>query len=56
MVDTAGPLTDVNRHQPAKTDSELATLIAVWSELPDSIRAAIVAMVRAILDNQTGQF
>jgi hypothetical protein len=47
-VDTAGPLTDVNCHQPAKTDSELATLITAWSKLPEPIRAGIIAMVKAV--------
>jgi hypothetical protein len=49
-VDTAGPLTDINCHQPANTDSELATLIAAWTKLPDPIRAGIAAMVRAVLE------
>jgi hypothetical protein len=50
VVDTASPLSGVHCHQPAEIDSELATLIAVWSELPDAIRAGIAAMVRAVLE------
>jgi hypothetical protein len=41
-------LSDANCHQAAKADSELATLIAGWTKMPDSIRAEIVAMVRAV--------
>lgn len=48
-MDTAGPPTGVNCHQPAEIDSELATLIAAWAKLPDSIRTGIVAMVQAVL-------
>ncbi|HEX4053171.1 MAG TPA: hypothetical protein VHX86_02800 [Tepidisphaeraceae bacterium] len=50
MVDAAGPPTGLNCHQPADTDSELAMLIAFWPKMPDSIRAGIVAMPRAVLE------
>jgi hypothetical protein len=50
VVDTAGPPSGVNCQRPAKPDSELATLIAAWTKLPDAIRAGIAAMVRAVLE------
>jgi hypothetical protein len=49
VVNTAGPPTGVNCHQPAEIDSELAMLIAAWAKLPDSIRTGIIAMVQAVL-------
>jgi hypothetical protein len=30
-----------------KTDPELAAVVATWPELPEAIRAGIVAMVKA---------
>ena len=30
-----------------KTDPDLAAIVAAWSELPEAIRAGIVAMVKA---------
>ena len=48
VVDTAGPRRGVNCHQPAKIDSELATLIAAWTKLPEPIRGGIIAMVQAV--------
>jgi len=50
VVDTEGPRRGVNCHQPAKTDSELDTLIAAWPKLPNAIRAGIVAMVLTIVE------
>ena len=44
------PGKDVSLHFPSdnrKTDPELASVIAVWDQLPPPIRAAVLAMVRA---------
>jgi hypothetical protein len=50
VVDTKGPPSGLNGRQPADTDSELATLIAAWTKLPDAIRTGIAAMVRAVIE------
>jgi len=47
-VDTAGPLSGANGQRPAEIDSELATLVAVWTKLPEPIRIGIVAMVKSV--------
>jgi hypothetical protein len=41
-------MSHVNCHRPAETDSELAALIAGWTKLPESIRAGIIAMLKAM--------
>lgn len=48
VVDTAVPLDGANCYPSAETDSQLATLIAGWTKLPEPIRLGIIAMVKAV--------
>jgi hypothetical protein len=34
-------------HDTCQTDPDLAAVVAAWPELPEAIRAGIVAMVKA---------
>jgi hypothetical protein len=34
-------------HDTCKTDSDLAAVVAGWPDLPEAIRAGILAMVKA---------
>ena len=36
-----------NRRSNAATDPELESLISAWDDLPDAVRAGIIAMVKA---------
>ena len=48
---------DVAHHLPTdtcKTDPDLAAVVAAWSELPEALRAGIVAMVKAAVGKDGG--
>jgi hypothetical protein len=49
MVDMASSLSGASGQRTAEIDSELAMLIAAWSNLPEPIRMGIAAMVRSVL-------
>jgi hypothetical protein len=38
-----------------KTDPDLAAVVAAWPELPEAIRAGIVAMVKTALTKEGGR-
>ena len=46
----------IARHLPTdtwKTNSDLATLVAAWAELPEAIRAGIIEMAKAAQTERT---
>ena len=55
--DLREPAPAVTHHLPTdtcKTDPGLAAVVAAWPELPEAIRAGIVAMVKAASGKGTG--
>jgi len=47
VVDTAKPAIDSDCQREAERDAELAMLVGAWPNLPQPIRAGILAMVNA---------
>ena len=47
VVDTAQPAIDSDCQREAERDAELAMLVGAWPNLPQPIRAGILAMVNA---------
>ena len=39
-----------NRRSHGATDSDLEILVRAWDDLPDAVRAGIIAMVKAATD------